>query len=146
MGATAIALAVGCYVVVTVLLYAVLRPVHPLIALAATVMSLAGLLLDAIRWQPHDINAGMTLHGVFCVLVGWLLFRSMFVPRLLGILMGFAGLVWLLYLIPTLVLRIAPYNSFAGLLGEGLPMLWFLFVGIGDPHSKKLYESSEVVS
>jgi hypothetical protein len=146
MGITAIMLAVGCYVVVTLLLYAILMPVQPLIALAATFTGLAGLMLDALRWHPRGINAGMALHGLFCILVGWLLLRSAIVPRILAALMGFAGLVWLLYLAPSLVLRLSPINSFAGLLGEALPMFWLLFAGMGNSKSRQLAESPEALS
>jgi hypothetical protein len=146
MGPTAVVVAVGCYVVVTLLLYAILRPVSPIIALAATVIGLAGLMLDAFQWHPYGINAGMTLHGVFCILAGWLLLRSAYVPRILAALMGFAGLVWLLYLAPAVILRISPFNSFVGLLGEGLPMLWLLFAGIRNSQRTQFPESREVLS
>lgn len=146
MGITAVVLAVGCYVVVTLLLYTLLRPVHPILALAATFVGLAGLLLDALRWHPHGVNAGMVLHGLFCILIGWLLLRSAFVPRILAALMGSAGLVWLLYLARPLVLRLSPINSFVGLLCEALPMLWLLFVGIGNREIKQWSGSPEVLS
>jgi uncharacterized protein DUF4386 len=132
MGWVAIVVPVACYSVVTLLLYVLLRPVNPALALLAMVSGLAGLAFEALRWQPHGVNLGMTLHGLFCLFVGSLLFRSALLPRILGVLMAFAGLVWLLYLFPALAGSLAPVNSFAGLLGEGVPMLWLLFLGV-DP-------------
>jgi hypothetical protein len=146
MGTAAVVVAVGCYIAVALLLYGILRRIQPSVALVATVTGVIGLVLDALHWHPGGINAGMTLHGVFCILVGWLFFHSALVPRVLAILMAFAGLVWLLYLIPSLVHSLAPFNSVAGLLGEAIPMLWLLFMGIGSPQGNKLSPSIEVVS
>jgi len=146
MGSAAFFLATGCYAAVMVLLYAILRPVHPSVALIATFTGLTGFMVDALHWRPYSINADIPLHGLFCVLVGWLFFRSGFVPRILGALMAFAGLVWLLYLSPSLAHSLAPYNSIAGLLGEAIPMLWLLFMGVGDPQGKKLPHATEVLS
>jgi len=56
--------------------------------------------------------------------------RSTFLPRILGVLMAFGGVVWLLYLSPPLVSRLSPYNTVAGLLGEALPMLWLMVMGV----------------
>lgn len=146
MGRTAFFVATGCYVAVTLLLYAILRPIHPYIALIATITGLTGFMVDALHWHPYGISADIPLHGLFCILTGWLFFRSAFVPRVLAMLMAFAGLVWLLYLSPSLVHSLAPVNSMAGLLGEAIPMLWLLFMGVGKSTSKKLRYSSEVLS
>ena len=62
-----------------------------------------------------------------------LIFKSTFLPRILGALMAFAGLVWLIYLSPPLANYLSPYNTAAGILGEGLPMLWLLVFGVNVP-------------
>jgi hypothetical protein len=126
----AIVIPVTCYAVVTLLLYALLRPVGKGIALLAVVLNLAGLALEAFRWQPLGVNIAMLFHGSFCILIGWLIFRSTFLPRVLGAFMLIAGLVWLIYLSPALSRRLAPYNTVVGLLGEALPMLWLLAMGV----------------
>ena len=46
--------------------------------------------------------------GIHCLLIGYLIFRSSFLPRLLGVLMTFAGLGWLTYLSPPLEHHLYP--------------------------------------
>ena len=94
------------------------------------VSSLAGLALEALQWQPYGINLAVVLHGLYCLLAGYLVIQSRFLPRISGLLIAFAGLVWLLYLSPQLSDRIAPYNTAAGLLGEVSLMLWLLIAGV----------------
>ncbi len=133
----AIVIPVSCYAVVTLLLYLVFRPVNRGLALLAVFLNLVGLALEALRWQPGSVNIAMLFHGSYCLLIGWLIFRSTFLPRVLGALMAIAGLVWLIYLSPSLSVRLAPYNTVVGLLGEALPMLWLLTMGVNTQRWKE---------
>jgi Domain of unknown function (DUF4386) len=47
--------------------------------------------------------------GFYCLLIGYLIFKSTFLPRILGVLMAFAGLGWLTYLSPSLAKSLSPY-------------------------------------
>lgn len=132
LGTTAaIAIPVACYAGVTILLFAVLRPVNQPFALVALVFGLAGLAFEALRWQPQGVNVAMVSHGLFCLAVGYLFFRSTLVPRVFGVLMGCAGLVWLIYVDAPFAESLTPWNSFVGLLCEAAPMVWLLIIGIG---------------
>ena len=51
--------------------------------------------------------------------------------------MAFAGLVWLIYLSRSLANYLSLYNTAAGLLGEGLPMLWLLVMGVNAQRWKE---------
>jgi hypothetical protein len=93
---------------------------------------LAGLLCEALQLQTRGVNLGMVFHGFYCVVLGFLMLRSTFLPRILGVPMAVAGLVWLLYLLPALAHRLAPYNTAVGLAGEALPMLWLLVMGVNE--------------
>lgn len=75
------------------------------------------------------MNAAI-LHGCYRLLIGYLIRRSLFLPRILGALMILAGLLWLFDLSAPRVDQISPYNTALGLLGEALPMLWLLVMGI----------------
>lgn len=133
-GIAAVVIPVFCYAAVTLLLYSIFRIVNARIALLAALFSLVGLALEAFEWQPHGINAAVVLHGIFCLLTGWLIFKSTFLPCFLGVFSAIAGVVWLIYLTPPVADFISPYNTMVGLLGEGLPMLWLLVMGVNAQH------------
>jgi ABC-type thiamin/hydroxymethylpyrimidine transport system permease subunit len=64
------------------------------------------------------------------MVIGYLIFRSTFLPPILGVLVAVAGLAWATFLSPALANNLSPYNLGAGLLGEILLGLWLLVVGI----------------
>ncbi len=76
------------------------------------------------------VNICFVFFGVYCLLIGYLIFRSAFLPRILGVLTAFAGLCWLTFLSPPLASYLSPYNLASALLVEGLAMLWFLVMGV----------------
>jgi hypothetical protein len=117
-------------VFVTLLLYDIFEPVNRSLSLLAACSGLVGLSFEALRWQPRGVNVAIVFSGFYCLLVGYLIFRSTFLPRILGALMAFAGLGWLTYLSTPLAHTLSPYNLACGLLGEGLVMLWILVIGL----------------
>ena len=122
-------LAVACFVAVTLILYEILADVNRNLSWFAASFGLVGLTLEALRWNPGGIDVAMGFHGLSCLLFGYLVFRSNFLPRILGVLMAFAGLAWLPFLSPPLANSLSPYNVAAGFLGEASLMLWLLIVG-----------------
>src|ERR1700683_2496510 len=124
-------------VAVTLLLYVVLKPVNRELSLLAASVNLVGLVMEAFQWMPRGVGVGMVLHGFYWLLIGYLIFRSTFLPRLLGLPMTFAGIGWLTFLSPSLVNYLSPYNLACDLLAEGLVMLWLLVVGVNVPHWKQ---------
>jgi uncharacterized protein DUF4386 len=121
---------VSSMVAVTLLLYGIFKPVHRSVSLLAASVNLGALFLEAIQWQPGGIGVGLVLHGVYWLLIGYLIFRSTFLPRILGALTAFAGLGWLTYLSPRLANYLSPYNLASAILGQGLVMLWLLVMGV----------------
>jgi Domain of unknown function (DUF4386) len=118
---------VACFVVVTLLLYQLFRPVNRRLALIATLFNLVGLSLEALELHLWGMNVALIFHGFYCLVIGYLVFRSTFLPRILGILMAVGGLAWLTDLSIPLTDHLSPYNVITGFAGEGLLMLW-LFV------------------
>ncbi|MGB7731882.1 MAG: DUF4386 family protein [Candidatus Acidiferrum sp.] len=123
-------IAISSMAVVTLLLYGIFKPVNRGLSLLATSFAFVGLTFEVLRWQPHGVNIAIVLHGFYCLLIGYLVFRSTFLPRILGALMAFAGLGWLTYLSLPLVNHLSPYNLACAILAELSLMLWLLVLGV----------------
>jgi hypothetical protein len=85
------------------------------------------LFLD-LNAQAFDIS--LVFFGFFCVLIGYLIFRSTFMPRIIGVLMALAGLGYLTFLSPPLATTLSPFNLAPAALGEPSLFLWLLVVGV----------------
>lgn len=117
------------YIVVTLLFYQLFKPVNRNVSLAAAIVSLAGCVmgvLSALKMTPIQINP-LAVFGVYCLLIGYLVFNSTFLPKFLGVLMACGGLGWLTFAIPSIARSLSPYNFAPGILAEGLLTLWLLF-------------------
>jgi Domain of unknown function (DUF4386) len=139
LGAAAGIFAGACYIAVTLLLYYIYKPVNGGLSLLAALFSLAGCaigLLGTLHLIPSYIN-GLVFFGFYCLLIGYLIFRSTFQPRILGALMAFAGLGWLTFLSPLLTSQLYPYNLAPGILGEGALTLWLLVMGVNEQRWKE---------
>jgi hypothetical protein len=75
--------------------------------------------------------------GVYCLLIGYLIFKSIFLPRILGMMMAVAGLGWLTFLSPPLANYLSPYVLVLGFLAELGLMLWLLVKGVNVPRWKE---------
>jgi len=122
--------AVSGMVAVTVLLYYIFQPVNRGLSLLAASFNLVGLTFGALRWNPRGVDITVVFGGFSCLLIGYLIFRSTFLPPTLGVLMAFAGLGWVTYLVPSLAKYLSPYNLAFGLLGQESVMLWLLVMGV----------------
>jgi hypothetical protein len=78
----------------------------------------------------QDVNIGSVFHGLYCLKVGYLIFRSTFLPRILGALMAFAGLDGLTSLSPQLAIYLSRYIEVPGFLAELSLCLWLLVMGV----------------
>jgi hypothetical protein len=123
-------IAVSGMVALTVLLYYIFKPVNRNLSLVAASFNLVGLTCGALRWNPRGVDTPVVLNGCYCFLVGYLVFRSTFLPRILGALMAFAGLGWVTYLSPQFAGHLSPYNLATGVLGQESLMLWLLAKGV----------------
>jgi hypothetical protein len=119
-------------VVVTLLFYDIFKPVNRSLSLLAAFFGLVGLTFEALRLQPRGVNVAIVFAGFYCLLIGYLIFRSTFLPRILGALMAIAGLGWLTYLSPPLAKSLSPYNLALGILGQESLMLWLLVMGVNE--------------
>ena len=91
--------------------------------------------LQALAQQLLDLNAqagyiALVFFGVFQLLIGYLIFRSTFLPRILGALIALGGLGWLTFLSPPLATSLLTYLMVLGILAEVPLMLWLLVMGV----------------
>jgi hypothetical protein len=70
------------------------------------------------------------------MLLGYLIFRSTFLPRILGVLMASAGLGWLIFLSP-FANHLSTYLKVVGFVAEASLMLWLLVMGVNVPRWKQ---------
>jgi len=118
---------------VTLILYTIFKPVNKRLALLAAFFNFVGLTFEALRLNPRGVDVALVFTGFYCLLIGYLMFRSTFVPRILGALMAFAGLGWLTYLSNPLVSYLSPYNLACALLAEASVFLWLVVMGVNAP-------------
>jgi Domain of unknown function (DUF4386) len=129
----------ACYIAVTLLFYCIFRLVNRSLSLLAALFSLVGCAmgpLSLFHLVPSRINS-LVFFGFYCLLIGYLIFRSTFLPRILGVLMAFAGLGWLTFLSPPLANHLSPYIFAPGILGEGALTLWLLVMGVNEQQWKE---------
>ena len=124
---------VGC----SILAFASLFQLAPLVVLGGSkylsvfkVEQLRALALMFLELNTQADNICVVFFGVYCLLIGYLIFRSAFLPRTLGVLMALAGLGWLTFLSPALASRLSPFNLVLGFLAELALCLWLLVIGV----------------
>lgn len=93
--------------------------------------------LVALALQSHEYGYAVALlfFGVFCLIVGRLIFVSGYLPRALGVLMGLAGGSYLvntlaLVLSPPLASYLFPAVLLPALVGEASFALWLVVRGV----------------
>lgn len=122
------------YVVVTILLFQLFRPVNARVSLVASLFSLLGCaasLLDMFGLLPNYVSPLM-FFGAYCLLVGYLIVRSWFLPKIFGGLLAIGGLGWLTFALPALSKRLFPYNMGPGIISETLFTLWLITRGLNE--------------
>ena len=89
--------------------------------------------------KVNDQGAGIALafFGFSTLLKGYLIMRSTFLPRILGVLSALAGFGWLTFLSPPLGYRLFPYVAAFGLLAAAPQILWLLVFGVNEQRWKE---------
>ena len=93
------------------------------------------LALAILRLHGQGFAIAILFFGFYCLLIGFLIWRSAFLPRVLGVLMALSGLTYAThnlaeFLASPLAQTLDPWVNVLGGLGEGLLMLWLLIVGV----------------
>lgn len=129
--------ATAFYVAATVLVYRLLKPVNAGLSLIAAICSFAGCAVGVLGSLSSVAvgRLGFVFFGLHCLLVGYLILRSTFLPRFVGALMALGGASWLTLglaslLSPAVVQLLSPYILIPGIVGEASLSLWLLVRGV----------------
>ena len=155
------------YLVVTLLLYDLFRPVSRSLSFHAAIFSICGCVVQAVSslfhldplavlsgapylnsFKPEQLqsqalffldlraqamNIYMLFFACYCILLGSLILRSTFMPRIIGVFMAIAGAGYMTFLSPPLAHDLFAHVLMpAGMLGEGSLILWLLIFGVNS--------------
>jgi len=98
---------------------------------------LQALALLFLKVNDHGAAIALVFFGFYALLTGYLIIRSTFLPRVLGVLSVFGGLGWLSFLYLPLGYRLFPYVAAFALLGAALLILWLLVFGVNEQRWKE---------
>jgi hypothetical protein len=98
---------------------------------------LQALALLFLQVNDHGAAIALAFFGFYALLTGYLIFKSSFLPRILGVLSECAGLGWLAFLSPTLGYRLFPYLAAFGFLGAAALILWLIVFGVNEEQWKE---------
>jgi len=97
--------------------------------------------------KVNDRGAGIALvfFGFYAILTGYLIIKSIFLPRILGVLSVLGGLGWLTFLYPPLGGRLFPFIAIFAILGAASLILWLLVFGVNAQRWKAQAEAADPI-
>lgn len=105
---------------------------------AFTAVQSQALAYTFLRLNAYAFDIYLVFFGLWCVLIGFLIFKSNFMPRILGVLLAISGLGWAMFLSPPLATHLfVPYIAAASAIGEIPLLLWLLVFGVNDQRWKE---------
>ncbi len=101
---------------------------------------LAVLSAVALKVQSQGYAIGLVFFGFYCIIIGYLIFKTDFIPKVLGILYALAGLS---YIISSFTMFLSygfnnplfPYILYPAFIGEFSVCIWLLVMGIREHKS-----------
>lgn len=97
----------------------------------------------ALKLHGQGYLIALVFFGVYCCLIGWLVFKSGFMPKTIGVLMAIAGVCYLVnsftsFLAPPLASVLSTFILLPCLVGEGALTLWLVAFGVNVERWKDL--------
>jgi hypothetical protein len=115
----------------------------PLVVLGGTqyssvfkVEQLQALAYMFLKLYSQAYSIALVFFAFFSLVIGYLIFKSTFLPRILGVLMAVAGMGGLTFLSPSFGAKYLPYIVAADI-GEILLILWLLVFGVNAERWKE---------
>ena len=104
---------------------------------AFTAEQLQALALIFLKLNAYAFEIDLVFFGFWCVLAGYLIFRSTFLPRILGVLLAIDGLGWATYMYPPMANHLFPFIAAASALAEIPLQLWLVVMGVNPQRWKE---------
>lgn len=89
------------------------------------------------RLNGSAFNIDLVFFGFWCTLTGYLIFRSTFLPRILGILLAVDGLGWMTYAVPPFANHLFPFIAATSAVAEIPLQLWLIIMGVNTQRWKE---------
>jgi hypothetical protein len=95
---------------------------------------LQALVYTSLQLFEYGFSIALVFFGFYCLAIGYLIFRSTFLPRVIGVMLAIEGLGYLVnsfanFLAPEFAARFLPYLMASGL-AEISFCLWLLVMGV----------------
>ena len=94
-----------------------------------------------IKMFERGFDVALVFFGFHCLAIGWLIYRSRFIPRFLGVLLVIAGLCYLISTFKILVFPVVALPFDIQILSYGAEMvlcLWLIVIGVNAERWKEL--------
>ena len=111
---------------------------------AFTTEQLQGLAYIFLKLNTYAFDIDLVFFGLWCVLAGYLIFKSTFLPRILGVLLAIDGLAWMTFVVPPFALHLFPFIAAASALAEIPLQLWLVVMGVNPQRWKEQASAAEV--
>jgi hypothetical protein len=90
-----------------------------------------------VRWHAQGFGVALLFFGFECLIIGYLIHKSGFLPRAIGVLMQIAGACYLinsfaLIVAPAVANRLYPLILVPSFIGEASLCLWLLLKGVNE--------------
>lgn len=137
-GVAAHVLVTATNVPLAMLFYELFKVVHRRAAMLVAFFTLVGTAVEAagiVNPQGYSYEVSTVFFGFYAATMGYLVYESGFMPRLIGVLMVIDGVAYLInsfatILAPDFAAHLVPYILLPVLFGEGSLCLWFLIAGV----------------
>jgi hypothetical protein len=104
---------------------------------ALTPGQLQALAFMFLKLNTYAFDVYLVFFGLWCILTGYLIFKSTFLPRVLGLLLMISGLGWVIYLLPPIATRLFPFIAGASALGEVPLEFWLIVMAVNAQRWKE---------
>jgi Domain of unknown function (DUF4386) len=96
--------------------------------------------LLSIKMFERGFDVALVFFGFHCLAIGWLIYRSSFLPRILGVLLVIAGLCYLISTFVSLVFPVVslPFDiQLLSYVAEMVLCLWLIVIGVNAERWKE---------